>query len=74
MKGRLCINERLYSHFQVMEQATDAEKAMAVSEFLDYKRKNKVHYSVFCFVLFCFVFNLRYLLNVWSLIFHTILK
>lgn len=27
---------------QVMEQATDAEKAMAVSEFLDFKRRNKV--------------------------------
>jgi hypothetical protein len=25
-----------------MEKATDAEKAMAVSEFLDFKRKNKV--------------------------------
>lgn len=25
-----------------MEQATDAEKAMAVSEFLDFKRRNKV--------------------------------
>ncbi|XP_042063540.1 lysine-specific histone demethylase 1 homolog 3-like [Salvia splendens] len=27
---------------KVMEQATDAEKAMAVSEFLDFKRKNKI--------------------------------
>jgi hypothetical protein len=27
---------------QVMEKATDIEKAMAVSEFLDSKRKNKV--------------------------------
>ncbi|KAK2660660.1 hypothetical protein Ddye_007193 [Dipteronia dyeriana] len=27
---------------KVMEQATDAEKAMAVSEFLDFKRRNKV--------------------------------
>ncbi|WCJ35142.1 hypothetical protein M5689_016409 [Euphorbia peplus] len=27
---------------KVMEQATDLEKAMAVSEFLDFKRKNKV--------------------------------
>lgn len=26
-----------------MEQATDAEKAMAVHEFLDLKRKNKVN-------------------------------
>lgn len=25
-----------------MEQATDAEKAMSVSEFLDFKRRNKV--------------------------------
>jgi len=25
-----------------MEQTTDAEKAMAVAEFLDFKRKNKV--------------------------------
>lgn len=28
--------------FQVMEQATDAEKAMPVIGFLDFKRKNKV--------------------------------
>ncbi|KAG6432064.1 hypothetical protein SASPL_103637 [Salvia splendens] len=27
---------------KVMEQTTDAEKAMAVSEFLDFKRKNKI--------------------------------
>ncbi|KAL5557928.1 hypothetical protein UlMin_034139 [Ulmus minor] len=27
---------------KVMEQATDAEKAMAVSEFLDFKRRNKI--------------------------------
>ncbi|GLU04539.1 hypothetical protein SLE2022_216790 [Rubroshorea leprosula] len=27
---------------KVMEKATDAEKAMAVSEFLDFKRKNKI--------------------------------
>ncbi|KAK9271142.1 hypothetical protein L1049_026731 [Liquidambar formosana] len=27
---------------KVMEQATDAEKAMTVSEFLDFKRKNKI--------------------------------
>ncbi|XP_028765320.1 lysine-specific histone demethylase 1 homolog 3 [Neltuma alba] len=27
---------------KVMEQATDAEKAMAVHEFLDFKRKNKI--------------------------------
>ncbi|XP_074279361.1 lysine-specific histone demethylase 1 homolog 3 [Silene latifolia] len=27
---------------KVMEQTTDAEKAMSVSEFLDYKRKNKI--------------------------------
>lgn len=27
-----------------MEQATDAEKAMVVSEFLDFKRRNKVHF------------------------------
>ncbi|XP_019103756.2 lysine-specific histone demethylase 1 homolog 3 [Beta vulgaris subsp. vulgaris] len=27
---------------KVMEQTTDAEKAMAVCEFLDYKRKNKI--------------------------------
>lgn len=27
-----------------MEQATDAEKAMAVSEFLDFKRRNKVFF------------------------------
>ncbi|XP_004499223.1 lysine-specific histone demethylase 1 homolog 3 isoform X2 [Cicer arietinum] len=27
---------------KVMEQATDAEKAMAVREFLDFKRKNKI--------------------------------
>lgn len=25
-----------------MEQATDLEKAMSVSQFLDYKRRNKV--------------------------------
>lgn len=25
-----------------MEQATDAEKGMTVSEFLDFKRRNKV--------------------------------
>jgi len=29
-----------------MEQATDAEKAMTVREFLDFKRKNKV---IFCY-------------------------
>ncbi|VFQ81911.1 unnamed protein product [Cuscuta campestris] len=27
---------------KVMEQATDAEKAMAIDEFLDFKRKNKI--------------------------------
>ncbi|KAK4390755.1 Lysine-specific histone demethylase 13 [Sesamum angolense] len=27
---------------KVMEQTTDAEKAMAVFEFLDFKRKNKI--------------------------------
>lgn len=27
-----------------MEQATDSEKAMAVSEFLDFKRRNKVFF------------------------------
>ncbi|MBA0814301.1 hypothetical protein Gohar_020140 [Gossypium harknessii] len=31
---------------KVMEQATDAEKNMAVSEFLDFKRKNKTHKSL----------------------------
>lgn len=35
----MCLN---YTIFQVMELTTDAEKAMAVSEFLDSKRKNKV--------------------------------
>ncbi|CAK7346267.1 unnamed protein product [Dovyalis caffra] len=30
------------SSTKVMEKATDAEKAMAVSEFLDFKRKNKI--------------------------------
>ena len=39
----------IYIIFQVMEQATDAEKAMAVSEFLDSKRKNKV--AIICFQL-----------------------
>lgn len=29
--------------YQVMEQTSDAEKAMSVHEFLDFKRKNKVH-------------------------------
>ncbi|KAF7829604.1 lysine-specific histone demethylase 1-like protein 3 isoform X1 [Senna tora] len=32
----------LASATMVMEQATDAEKAMAVHEFLDFKRKNKI--------------------------------
>lgn len=36
----ICLS--LYTIFQVMEQTTDAEKAMAVFEFLDFKRKNKV--------------------------------
>lgn len=31
--------------FQVVELATDAEKAMTVSEFLDFKRRNKVTFG-----------------------------
>lgn len=34
----------LFINFQVMEQATDAEKAMAVSDFLDSKRRHKVYF------------------------------
>lgn len=39
----------LQFNFQVMEQATDAEKAMSVSEFLDFKRRNKVCITFFCY-------------------------
>lgn len=39
-----------------MEQATDAEKAMAVSVFLDFKRRNKV-----CNLCIAFNFNVIYL-------------
>jgi len=38
-----------------MEQATDAEKAMTVRDFLDFKRRNKV-----CFVIFCVIRSLIY--------------
>lgn len=37
-----------------MEQTTDAEKAMAVFEFLDFKRKNKV-----CYICFLIASHLR---------------
>lgn len=38
---------------QVMEQTTDAEKAMGVYEFLDFKRKNKVSKIFFrCFLYY----------------------
>lgn len=40
-----------------MEQTTDAEKAMAVFEFLDSKRKNKVgtQFTLVCYISACFV-------------------
>eukprot|EP00256_Glycine_max_P055471 XP_014622662.1 lysine-specific histone demethylase 1 homolog 3 isoform X1 [Glycine max] len=40
--GYKAIMKKSATKFQVMEQATDAEKAMAVREFLDFKRKNKI--------------------------------
>lgn len=40
--------------FQVVEQTTDAEKVMAVFEFLDFKRKNKVCTVYCCFKIVAF--------------------
>lgn len=50
-----------------MEQATDAEKSMAVSEFLDFKRRNKVQFNFtacklryFIWVTMVFYFQLEF--------------
>jgi len=40
IKWTICLTS--FDQNQVMEQATDAEKGMTVSEFLDFKRRNKV--------------------------------
>lgn len=47
-----------------MEQATDAEKGMTVSEFLDFKRRNKVCFYLWLLYhasLYCYLLNILFL-------------